>query len=195
MKISSLLRPNPIYKKAAVEIIQNCKPFLGEIDNDIKRYKLYRGVEHKPSAPAVIRSARLTTREPRDTTNNIHDVFNEIFVERFGAPFRNAIFVTGSRMAALEYGELVTIYPIGEFKYLWSPEFRDLTRALEIYHDPDFDLIDQVRNIINKGNYKTTDLKQAIKSGNEIMLWCEKYYVVSSKRVLTQINQILKQNG
>lgn len=66
----------------------------------------------------------------------------------------------------------MTIEPIENFEVCWSPKCHDL---IEI---EDFPWMDTEEFII-ENEYQIGNLQEAIESGNEIMLFCEKYKVVS----------------
>jgi hypothetical protein len=64
------------------------------------------------------------------------------------------------------------IEPIGNFEICWSPKCYDL---IEI---EDFPWL-SVEEFIIENEYQVGDLEEAIKSGNEIMLYCDSYKVIS----------------
>jgi hypothetical protein len=57
----------------------------------------------------------------------IHDRINKFFVDKFGQPFRNAMFATSDHDTAFEYafggmetGETYVVFPVGDFDFIWS---------------------------------------------------------------------------
>jgi len=68
----------------------------------------------------------------------------------------------------MNYGLSTVIFPIGEFKFLWSPHVQDLWSDVISADPKDMDLL----------RYKMDDLHDAIESGNEIMIGCKSAYIV-----------------
>lgn len=163
---------------------EHCQPYLSMVNNDLSKL-MYRGVSPEfisrtPAIPGVPDSSivpgHYRDRRPRDTHPDIHDYINKKFAEVYGTPFRNGLFATGSNEQAEEYGESVIIFPIGNFKFCWSPTIRDVADhapsfVMSRWHREDtFQVFDR----LIENDYKTTDLSAAIASGNEIMLYCDK---------------------
>jgi hypothetical protein len=146
---------------------------------------LYRGVSRSligrlPAMPELpncsIVPGHYDNRKPRDTHPDVHNEMNRMFNEYHGAPFRNGLFVTGSLKEAKSYGEAIVIFPIGKFKYCWSPTITDLSDHVPGGANSVFDqekLTEKLDKMFSL-YYKTTDLKNAIFSENEIMLYCDK---------------------
>ena len=134
------------------------------------------------------KAVRLDDRRPQEMDPLDHDYLNQYFTQEYGAPFRNAIFVSGDFNSAGYFGRVYSIFPIGEFKFLWSPRIDDLNFAHHDLLDGLFadrtipptkvqraqGLIKALRNV----DYRTTDLKAAADSGNEIMIRCKEYYAL-----------------
>lgn len=177
-------------KKAGELILKNCRPFLQQINYNLDEYALYRGIGINEKKLFIELSARLTNRHPSATPLKIHKFLNKQFENQFGHPFRNAVFATGDPGVAEYYSKEITneiiprfsiysIFPIGEFEYIWSPDILDLYDKLGEFDYGDITLSKKVKEYIMDEiipSYKNTDLLEAIKSGHEIMLWCEKYY-------------------
>jgi len=92
---------------------RDCRPFLQQAHG----LKVYRGInsgEH-----FLHKKARLGDRIPKDTSPRQHREFNHQFLTQFGENFRNGIFASGDDGIASNYGDVYSIYPIGEFKFLW----------------------------------------------------------------------------
>lgn len=209
MKSTEFLMENPMsdqemddyleYKKEmrkyANLIHKHCQPFLQQIKNP-KDDILFRGMNI--NADFIKKNVRLSNRIPVDMPDDVHKKLNQYFTMKYGAPFRNALFVTGDYDIAIEYGNVYAIFPIGNFKFLWSEHVHDLLNAWNEYDngfDPEtYDPTDmhdvkqkeeykqylkQFYTEILKAGYKTKDLRKAIKSGHEIMLRCKSYYAVN----------------
>jgi hypothetical protein len=111
----------------AVKVGNECQFFISQT----APYRpLYRGISSSNfGEPMITKRVRLDDREPTDTTEELHALANEYFVEQYGAPFRNSMFVTGDDSWAGAYGRIYSVYPIGDFEYLWSPKTKDLWQA------------------------------------------------------------------
>lgn len=173
------LQNDPEFQKQIQLIQQDCQPFIQQAQGKI----MFRGL---PSTDGFIKKrARLDDRRPKDTGQERHDEFNKYFLKHFGENFRNGVFVSGDSKIAEYYGNIYSIFPIGEFKFLWSPSVIDLGeqfkgKSTNIFKNIIQSLLysdDKVNShFLEKADYRTTDLAQAIQSGHEIMLFTKEYY-------------------
>jgi len=160
----------------------HCKPYLEAVDGSILKYGLYRGLKFGRH-PIIKKQVRLDGRQPKDSNQSMHDIFNDRFVEHFGEPFRNALFVTNDSSDASEYGTVYQIFPIGNFTFLWNTEISDMyTKWDYVANNPDSNNYDDFATnldyLIAKGTFKTTDLQHATMSNHEIAIRCESYYAI-----------------
>jgi len=122
-------------------IKRDCAPFLKEFD-----FPVFRGAHiERPediyyngekdingsisSENKFIYSKRKMrhNRYPESTPREIHDDLNESFREKFGVNVRNGIFTSLDYNLAERFGDGdFMFFPIGEYKYYWSPIIRDL---------------------------------------------------------------------
>jgi len=167
-------RRRPV-KEHLVDIINDinkrCKPFLNEWLSAYngKNLKIwYSGRDNKDSYyEGIIR----TNRIPTSTSGKVHTDIDDYFYKEFGTRFRsNAIFVTGNLKEAMTYGKPYLIFPIGKYTFLWSDEIDDMFLYSDILSR---DVSKRKNDILN--SYTTDYMKDAIKSGNEIMLSGKKY--------------------
>lgn len=164
----------------------NCSQFLKESRN----IPLYRGIDGQPeyfiSAPEV-------DRRPRSTPLEIQNLVDDIFMKKFKwKPRSGGVFTSGNYDIALGYGDPFRIYPVDGYKYIWSPDVRDLFYEFWEFkyrtdkyekmkkYAPERATEDEIREHMTKmvSTYKNTSLAEGIKSGNEIMIQCEKYLMV-----------------
>lgn len=184
----------------AAEIIKrDCSPFLKEIGDKLP---LYRGTTKKIYGLTKLKVRK--NRIPKDTSEEIHTILNDSFKFLSGIYYRSeAIFVTGSRRIAYDYGNLYMIFPIGKFNYAWSSLVEDAfswfaegensevvtngiikydPNDLQKYYDDLYDFI-----LSGKAEYKfDTGLQQAAASGREIMIKCDEYYLVPASTDFTE---------
>lgn len=162
---------------AVKQIKKDCQPFLKQFGGHL----LYRGSPSfgtgKGPAKFFQKRAVRTDRNPLSTDPDIHRVTDEWFKEKFGIAGRSgALFTTGGFIEARGYGTVYCIFPIGEFKFVWSPTVRDLFVA-----GRDIKGVADAVPYLEKAGYKDTDLAKAIKSGKEIMVDCKEYYMVMAQ--------------
>ena len=175
---------------------KDCAPFLNNLSGTHGEVLLLHGTA-KPPKDWEIRQWRERTG-PTDTPRAAHDVFNEYFKDRFGAPIRNWLFATGDIKTARVYTKrapVCVIFPIGNYEFVSSPDkdMNDLTTlhsrtkaeffVLTPYDDsgPATDkkvanyMIGRMRHV----KWNTTDIVSAVESKNEIMLKCDKFYCLN----------------
>ena len=122
---------------------RDCKPFLKEL-NGCKDL-LYRGSRRRVNDISKVKS-RLKNRTPSDTSEEIHNHMNKLFENEFGWPARNGIFTTGDFKVTRFYGNGYIFFPVGKYKYVWSPDVQDFFTQLE---EDDEYLIYYPENYIN----------------------------------------------
>ena len=173
--------------KFALAVKAKCKPFLQDVDfRAFSEFGLFRGI--KDDNDYLTKVVRLDGRQPKDTAEGLHNKLNAFYTAEFGAAFRNAIFCTGDYAKAQDYGNAYNIFPIGDFRSLWSPDINDLwvehstfrrnfakngRRIMDYINDAEDSFIE---NVIAKADWKTNELKNGIKYKNEIMIRCKQYF-------------------
>jgi len=156
------------FEEIITMIMDKCQPVVKELlpfhySDDF----LYSGRKYK--SEIFIGKIR-KNRRPMDTPLEIHEMFDKMFKKKYGwEPRSNSIFCTGDIEQAGNYGKPYIIFPIGNFKYLWNPNIKDLFS--NVFEEPDeweikpddpnsildlyYDKIDQeVRNIGENLYYK-----------------------------------------
>ena len=190
--------------KHGISIIKkNCQPYLSQVEDPMK---LRRGVSRNYKADPINgrpqfgkKQGHLTGREPLGgPMRTHHDAVNKYFTSEFGYPFRNGILSTGDQMMASGFGTDVAIFPIGEFKFLWSPSVEDLNQQISIEWaafrlDAAPESVERlIIGLISEIGYQTTDLQAAIESKNEIMIWAEEYYTLDNSIDRMLVKKLLK---
>jgi len=162
-------------------IMQDCGPYLQQIDNKPLSYGLFRGIGIGEFFTEV---ACPKNREPRDSDFGAHKIADEWFFKNTRIKFRsNAVFATGDMIEANSYGDAYRIFPIGNFSICWSPLAKDMTN--EVFpncEEDDYNTKRQWKSALFKDiatlKYQTTDIKEAIISDNEIMINCQSVYLL-----------------
>lgn len=106
-----------------------CDPFLTESNG----YPLYRGAAqefHKSGSEKTLKRKSIRTdRMPRHSKHDnwFNWAFNALAENAFGIKqIRNSsLFCTGDKWIAQDFGPIHYVFPIGNFKYLWSPKVHD----------------------------------------------------------------------
>jgi hypothetical protein len=174
------LPSNP--KDAADLIRKNCKPFLAAIKGE---GILWRGTFATLNFIDVITPR--TNRVPSSMPVNIHEALDIAFKTKFGwKPRSEGVFCSGSKAQAFSYGNLRSIWPIGEFKFVWSPKIPDLVNYLpdDIYYEiwPNMPVKELLRQPLFKkiiDLYIDKDINLAIRKDCEISLKCKQYYSIA----------------
>jgi hypothetical protein len=133
----------------------------------------WRGMKVPPAAAGTAETQEV--RRPRSMTLELSRACDAWFEVRFGWRARSdhALFVTGAREQAAQFGTPVIVVPLKPARFLWSPRIRDLTRHLS---DAGITAAVGVPPILEAGDYRDRDLGAATASGHEIMVRCERYY-------------------
>lgn len=191
MKLSTIIEANTqeildVSRKEFNELIKrDCKEFLREAQGN----NLLRGMKLSPDM-FYLKHVR-KDRRPMNSLQFIHEIMDEWFLKHFGYRYRSgAVFGTGSFENADSYGLVFDIYPMGNIKYVWSKEVGDLALdikrtlsgndLLDVTKKSDSNMIkqvhDTVEDILENGNYQTTNLSEGLEEEVEIMVACDSYY-------------------
>lgn len=182
MKFYNYINESDDIEKIKKTLEKDCNHYLNQLTskNFLKKDLLVSG--RKKNVDFGIGDIR-KKRNPRNTENEFHEWIDGQFNKTFGIKARSqTLFCFDNVSSATNYGAPHYIFPIGRFEVIWSKEFRDLysTRpymdayGLEGYKEF---FLENILPTYIKGN-----LKDALKSGNEIMLYCEsfQYYMMKS---------------
>ena len=192
-------------------VLDHARPLISEYDCEpselIKECKLYRGMEPDNARRVQlshngklfgghIKQVR-TDRQPLDTHPDLHRVLDDFFEHNYGWRARSSgLFIMGKsgRPFLEDYGDIHRVFPMGKFKFLWSPSVHDLTHtvhALLVKHklpikrntisyteDELLEFVDLISQELT-GVYEDSDL-HAAQSGapREIMIKCTEYLAV-----------------
>jgi hypothetical protein len=163
---------------------KDCFKFLKES----KGLVLYRGTERGASARIEKKNVR-KDRLPLDMPPTLHEVFNEELHKKFHwYPRTQGVFATSNPSEASAFGIGNFFFPIGNYKYIWSPSYKDIWLSLkkhfpEIYSSQD-DVSGKYKNEyidwIKKAaaTYISNKLYDALVAGHEISFKCDSYYLV-----------------
>lgn len=159
---------------------------------------LYRGIKYEKNETFIIKKRR-KDRNPLTTDKKSHDILDMLFQKKFGWKARSeGIFVTNDFAGAQGYGKAYIFIPIKPYSFIWNNNIEDLW--FNIFSD-DYDnisiLTKEEHYKLNKLNasfnekveilekvvksYTNKDIKNAMRSGNEIMFNCDRYILFNEK--------------
>lgn len=173
---------------------KDCSEYLGMLKGTHGKCMLYRGARY---APQDYHIEEWKEREgPRDSSLTMHDGINEYLEDKFGVPARDWMFCTGVYNDAAIYSsgrkDAMVIFPIGDFEWLAATDedARDMTGFYNRCggrKDPTYDApaiteknkqaVEIMKHKMEKWHWKDSeDIVGCIKSDNEIMFRCDKFY-------------------
>lgn len=196
----------------AVDLIKrDCKPFIKEMKKFSSPLLLYRGVSN---SELFISRTTNPKRMTIDSSRFVTAFFNKMAYDNFGAKFRteNVIFGSGSYGQAAGYGNVYAVFPIGDFKFLWSPKIIDFYNS-QLYGDIEYNasqefvgyiktgkmkskkMIEIYKEIehsfLNEYKYSNKNLEEAIKSKHEIMVQAKKFYAINFDKFRREITDMM----
>lgn len=137
----------------------------------------YRGISTNDQMESPIIARTRKDRRPRDMPFEIHQRADDWFLKNFGVRYRSqALFVTGNKFIAGQYAyspkHVVRIIPLGVYTFCWSKIYSDLFLYKNSVQNS------TIEEYLDAGQYVEGDLKGAVASGNEIMLFCDQYVAI-----------------
>jgi hypothetical protein len=180
-------------QEIADTLLKDCSKYIREMKQE--RRMLWRGSWKRISDIEKFKSHTSEGRRPKDMTIWVHHYLNELFVKKIGWPVRDGVFCYNSAHTDV-YGPTMWMFPIGDYKYCWTPDLEDLFfefssfKAEHIMNNIKDRLDQNPKSIKNDSirewaksvvEYKKYYNKHFGKAGikNEISVWCDDYYLVS----------------
>lgn len=118
------------------KFLADCKPWLDAIKGS--KNLAYRGDNEIKADVQFLKHKNY--RRPLNLPRDVHDEVNDVFEEKFKWRARESgFFVVGQREKAKGFGKLGVIFPIGDFKSLWSPDILDIWESWESFYDEESD--------------------------------------------------------
>ena len=174
-------------------IRRDCGPFLRTIKPIMGSGKCFVRRIHG-YMPFVVKKTSRTDRRPSDTDIEFHKAFDAVFKEKFGWGARSeGVFTYPAKDWKLIHQGQHIFYPVGEFKFVYSPVISDLFVELNEF--------DRVENEVNRllPSYVNKNLLGVFRGKfdgrnfyPEVMFKCKQYYLVNREYadLLTQ-NEVL----
>lgn len=166
-----------IFFKFIEGIRENCQQFLVESDG----FPMHRG-SHKLRSPFHDIRSTPEYRLPVDSPLGFQTIADKYFKNNnFEARRHNSIFVSGHSESIDFYGKHYIIFPKDGYSYTWSPHVNDFHAYLYRDRSKSESVIYEK---IAQAEYKKTELKEALLSGNEIMVRSDNgYYAMHYDRI------------
>jgi len=171
-------------ESVATMIKKDCKPYLSILRKTCGM--LYRGtLKNVPSDAESSNGVYYFKKKPRmdrkpvDMPPLTHQTLDKLFYEKFGwKPRSEGVFVTGDRGTAAGYGKSFLFFPIGDFKYVWSPKVPDLWTWIRSHLSQRKDMSERpdLPGIVD--TYTNKNLQKCIELEYEVAIKCKEYYMV-----------------
>jgi len=175
---------------------KDCGPFLKDLSKAERGKFVYRGIKRalKTGSDTLVEKFKpRKDRWPTDIPQEIHEYTNKELKAKFGwFPRTEGVFASSSFMVAANFGIPMLFFPIGKYKYVFSPNVGDFLGALEregvIYHsgnkwtvDRSYDREtreDRIDDILDR--YSNKFLWGGINSDAELIFNCKGYYLIDT---------------
>lgn len=174
-----------------IEYLEDCKPFLKDWKKCNTDDLLMSG--RKRMDNYFIGKVR-KNRRPMNTKKEMHDKLDDLFNEKFGVkPRSNSLFCTAVYDVAGSYGDAFVIFPIEEYKIIWSKDVDDL--FMRLGSSREHVNLDKIVD-----SYETGNLCEALNSDSEIMLLCDEYlalhttafrYPYEKNKIISMIYEVI----
>ena len=186
-------------QELATILKNDCKQFLSENNHGYLR----RGVENLRGGKTVsidgenvlLYSKRVRTdRSSLSTSRTDQKIMDDWFLKKFNVkPRSGAAFMLGMKAAdetVKFYGVPCMVFPIGNYKAIWSPKIDDLFEHMDIQdkvldstgEDKHLSTADQrktrITKLLDEGDYQNSNIGEAIQGKMEIMVVCDAYYAI-----------------
>lgn len=157
--------------------VNACRPALKQTSNPI-----YRGMEIPQGPDRIIASGKRYGFDDLQREEYVH-LCDQWMTEKFKYPYiSQGIFTTGNKTLAGAYGELHIVLPIGQFEYVWSPKVEDQIDIEDEWGDGD-QSPESLFSMLDNAGYTNGGLGQAVSTGHEVIIRCERYFHFSLPNV------------
>jgi hypothetical protein len=116
--------------KKCKKMKRECSQYIRDIQSSKKI--LVRGMDISTTKTLFKKSVR-KNRQPRNTPPEMHEFLDDMFLKKFGWKARSeGVFASINEQMGSIYGYPFVIFPVGNYKLLWSPLIRDLLINLHL---------------------------------------------------------------
>ena len=201
MKFKTYLNESITVDEFIPMLEKDCQPFLKDWRKLSGTEFLYSG--RSGNVDFEKRSIR-KNRKPMNTERKYHEIADDWFYKKFGVRSRtNAIFCSFDDDVAKTYGNTYIIFPIGKYKAISSDIIGDLFISLgtvkrnirlagegKKWVDTDKLAVKLVGEMLTDAKY--TNKLTNWYNGNEVMLTCKEYYMISSYKYYKELYKYFK---
>lgn len=115
------------------EIQEKCQPYLQAVQSGSHRV-MYRGMKNVGNFYLYRTMQVRKDRQPTDSSQELHQLLDMAIESELGFKARSeSLFVTNNHHVIADYGDPYVIFPIGDFKFAWSPYISDAYSELNYY--------------------------------------------------------------
>lgn len=180
MRLNNYLNENRLHVDQLDQLIdtikKDCGPFLSQVKGKVT-YPLVRSGKPFVREIKLIRKVARTDRKAKHTKQETSDFYDELFFKKFGwKPRKEGVFCWGRERQWVNSIESFFMFPIGDFKFIWSPKISDLYAALPLSFKG-ASLPEVVTHVMSE--YTDKNLAAAINSEFEISIKCKEYYLLA----------------
>ena len=187
MRLEQYLIEDEAQRLEMIETIKKeCKPWLRLIKPILGSEKYFIR-QSKRGNNFFVKVATRSDRRPLDSSKKVHNAFNKALEKRFGwRPRSEGVFVWPvSENPSIGY----FFYPIGEFKYVWSPRVGDLFTTA-VRNAVEIDIEEFVPTYTNRDLLDVFNTFPGRMFKSEVMFKCSQYYLVNRR-----YKELLRYNG
>jgi len=191
--LKEMINLNNVAEELLEKIKKDCKPFLKQMNIDKPLWRGSKDIVRNDYEKIKPRK----DRRPRNTDPDLQVILDNVFNKKFGwKPRSSGVFCGGDKREAETYGNVYSVWPIGNFKFIWSERVSDLFVNFEteiacdcfilhiFWNDKNLtktkECISKVEENVPK-LYTDKNLAKAINSWNEVMIGCKEYYLVNEE--------------
>ena len=200
MRLVHYINEEKLYKLMIPKIKKECSKFIKDMRGAkgcLIRY------DRKHSDWKISKNRSRDYRKPTSTEEELSKKIDNLFAKKFGwkARSKNVVFCWG--VTAKVVNSITRyVFPAGDYKILWSPIVTDLFANLygnkekfgmESILDSNPELIKKQIKYFEENlldSYTDKNIKKAVISGNEIMVKCKEYFLISPL-VIDEVNEEL----
>ena len=188
MRLQKYITEQKSFAELSEEIYSNCSKYIKEIKG--AKGALVRTIAQFgiTSKGAVIKKKTRPDRKPKDIPIEIHKKIDDMFYKTYGwrARSKNVAFCWAMPFNYPTFSNLSLFFPVGNYKYLWSPDVEDLFESLEktFSYDDEVELF--AKEILP--TYTDKGLKMACTTNHEVMVNCKEYYLIRPE-LIERVNE------